>query len=249
MKKNITILFTLFIAFITVNVQAQDAPPAGKNYLGVYMGLSHPLGAFKNSDYYDNHAGFAKNGITYGINWAHYFSKHIAGVIDLSFQDQGRPTTDELQALSAGYNADYNAQSTTVSVTSRFQNYNILLGPQYSYFFGDFSLDVGVSAGLLKSLNTPEYELSVYKVAVGSTSGTSQIFYQRSSNASAFAYSGTIGLHYNVSSGFGFALTGKYVGSEGIAITNESNPYTVGRLVTKQPIDVLQGTFGIFFHF
>jgi len=248
MKKNITILFTLVIAFIATNVQAQEIPP-GKNYLGLYMGVSEPVGVFKNTDYYNNNAGFAKRGITYGINWAHYFTKHIAAVADISFQDQGRPTTDELQTLSDGYNADYKAQSTTVSVTQRYQNFNFLLGPQYSFYFGDFSFDLGVSAGLLRSTDTPEYELTVYKTTVGTTTGTTQIFYQRSSPGSAFAYSGNIGLHYSVSSVFGFSLTGKYVGSEGITINNESNPYTVGRLVTKQPINVMQTTFGIFFHF
>ena len=231
-----------------LGAQAQDVP-VGKNYLGIYAGISQPLGDFKKVDYYDNQAGMARQSVTYGINWAHYFSKHIAGVIDFSFQDQGRPSSDALQALSAGYNADYNAQSTTVTITQRFQNFNILLGPQYSFYFGSFSFDVGASAGLLKSFDTPEYEINVYKQLVNSTTLESTTFYQRSSHASAFAYSGNIGLHYNISDGFGFALSGKYVSCSGIAITNESNPYSNGRLVTKQPINVLQGTFGLFFHF
>ncbi len=248
MKKNLSILFTLIIAFIGLSTQAQDVP-AGKNYLGFYAGVSQPLGDFKKVDYYDNQAGMARQSVTYGVNWAHYFTKHIAGVIDLSFQDQGRPSSDALQALSAGYNADFSAQSTTVTITQRFQNFNVLLGPQYSVYFGSFSFDVGVSAGLLKSFDTPEYEINVYKQVVSSTTLESTTFYQRSSHASAFAYGGNIGLHYNVSDGFGFAFNAKYVNCAGVAVTNDSNPYTNGRLVTKQPITVAQATLGLFFHF
>ncbi|OCX50272.1 hypothetical protein BEL04_23470 [Mucilaginibacter sp. PPCGB 2223] len=248
MKKNITILFTLFIALITVNVQAQDAP-VGKNYLGIYLGISQPMGVFKSTDYYNNNAGMARGNVTYGISWAHYFTKHVAAIADISFQDQGRPSSDVLQTLSGGYNSDFNAQSTTVTVTERYQNLNLLLGPQYSFYFGKFSFDIGASAGLLKSFDTPEYEVNVYKQLVSSTTLESTTFYQRSSRASAFAYSGHAGLHLNLSDGFGFALTGKYVGCDGIAITNESNPYSNGRLVTKQPINVWQSTLGIFFHF
>lgn len=248
MKKNLSITFTLLIVFTVFGAKAQEVP-VGKNYLNIYAGVSQPVGDFKKVDYYNNQAGMARQSVTYGINWAHYFTRHIAGVVDFSFQDQGRPSSDALQALSAGYNADFNAQSTTVTVTQRFQNFNILLGPQYSFYFGSFSFDVGASAGLLKSFDTPEYEINVYKQIVSSTTLESTTFYQRSSHASALAYSGNIGLHYNVSDGFGFVFMGKYVASGGIAITNESNPYTNGRLVTKQPINVLQGTLGVFFHF
>ena len=248
MKKNLSVTFTLLIVFTVFGANAQDVP-VGKNYLGIYAGVSQPLGDFKNTNYYNNQSGLARQSITYGINWAHYFNKHIAGVIDLSFQDQGRPSSDALQGLSAGYNADFNAQSTTVTITQRFQNFNILLGPQYSFYFGKFSFDVGASAGLLKSYDTPEYEINVYKQVVSSTTLESTTFYQRSSHASAFAYSGNIGLHYNVSDGFGFAFNAKYVNCAGITITNESNTYTNGRLVTKQPITVAQATLGLFFHF
>jgi len=248
MKKNLTILFTLVIAFIATNVQAQDIPP-GKNFLGLYAGISQPVGVFKSTDYYDNQAGLARQSVTYGISWAHYFTKHVAGVIDFSFQDQGRPSSDALQGLSNGYNADFNSETTTVTITQRYQNFNILLGPQYSFFFGKFSLDLGASAGLLKSFDTPEYEVNVYKQQISSTTVESTTFYQRSSHASAFAYSGNIGLKLNLSEGFGFALNAKYVGCDGIAITNESNTFTNGRLQTKQPINVVQGTLGIFFHF
>jgi len=248
MKTILTLLFTSIIITTAFTTQAQDKPTGPKSYIGFYGGVSDPKGDFASTDYYNNSSGLANLGVTYSISGARYLFKNLAIAGTISFSDQGRPTSDALQGLANGYIADFKtAESSNVVITQRYQNLNLLLGPQYTFVFGGLNIDLGVSGGLLKSFNTPEYLTTILITGLTTTTPTSTTFTQKSSSAAAFAYSGTLGLRYNVSDGFGLALRGEYVNCSGINI--ETDNYTQGRHVTKQPISVLQGTFGFYFNF
>src|SRR5437868_2353567 len=61
-------LIIAFFAFIATSANAQV-----KSYFGFFGGVSNPIGDFKRADYYNNNSGFAKKGLTYGLDGAWYF--------------------------------------------------------------------------------------------------------------------------------------------------------------------------------
>jgi len=249
MKRNISILVTAIITFIALGASAQDATaPAQKGYFAIYGGLSRPIGEFANNDYYDNSAGYAKLGVAYSLNYVRYFSKNWAVSALVSFQDQGRPNSDEVTSLTSGYNTAVNGSSTTTTVTERYQSLNALLGPQYTFTYHDFCFDLGVSAGLFKSMNTPNYQIEAEGKIVSSTTVTTTGYYQNGSYATTFAYGAHLGVRYNVSDGFGFAFLANYTTTK-LPITNSDNVTPPMRTVTSQPISVIQPQLGIYFRF
>jgi hypothetical protein len=246
MKQLSTLLFTFFTTTIVFNAQAQNKTTGPASYIGFYGGVSKPIGDFGSTNYYNNSAGMASLGTSFSVTGARYIYKNWAIAGSISYADQGRPSSEALQGLSDGYNADFKAGSTTVSITERYQNLNLLLGPQYTLVYGSLNIDLGLSAGLIKSFDTPQYLVTTTSLGV---SPVTTSFTQNSSTTSAFAYSGSVGVRYNLSDGFGLGLTGAYIGSSGFKVTTDGDTFTNGRLVTKQPFSVLNGTFGMYFNF
>ncbi|HEY0245323.1 MAG TPA: outer membrane beta-barrel protein [Mucilaginibacter sp.] len=241
--KNFSILFLFAIGFLasfTAKAQTQ-------NYISLYGGASIPTGQFSNADYgtlhnENNKAGYAKTGATFGLDAAFYLHSNwaIGGVI--SYQDQGRLSQKDVQNLSAGYTDAFAVDESTVTATKRYQNLNILVGPQYSFVFSKLTLDLRAEAGLIKSFSTPEL-----KVVLEDPTDPAQTFYQRSSTSSAFAYGASAGLRYRLGSSWGLNLKGSYIGSDGFDITNENRRINAGRLVTKQSVSEIQTTLGLTF--
>ncbi len=254
MKQTLTLslLVTVLITFTTLSGRAQDdadAKPTPKSYLSFSGGVSKGVSDFGSTDYYNNKAGFAQYGQTYSISGARYVYKNWAIQGSLSYQDVGRPGDDEILNIAAGYTADFNALTSTVTSSNRYQNVTAFLGPQYSYMHGNFTIDLGLSAGALKSFDTPNYTVAVYTRLGNTSSTTSSTFNQNTSTDFAFAYAAHLGIRYNLSDNFGLALTGKYIGSPGVKIATDYDTFSNGRLVTTQPIQIVQGTLGIFFQF
>jgi hypothetical protein len=238
MKKNLIILSAALLTLFAFSAQAQV-----KSYIGVFGGLSTPTGQFSNSDYGEiyhenNKAGYAKNGITFGIDGAYYIYKNLAIAGTVSYQDQGQLSAKDVQNLSAGFTDGFAVDNSTVTATKRYKNLNVLVGPQYSFVFSKFIVDVRAVAGLIKSFSTPETKVDL-------EDDPTHTFYQRSSTASAFAYGAGLGLRYSLTSKFGLALRGNYINSDGIKIPNENRNINAGRLVTKQPISEIQTTLGL----
>jgi hypothetical protein len=235
MKKTATLIILLLLV-LSVGANAQM-----KSYLSLFAGESAPLGDFKSIDYKNNKAGFASKGLTFGLDGAFYIYKNLAIAGTLSFQDQGELSAANVYSIAYGYTSSFNADNSTTTGVNRYQSINLLIGPQYSFKITEkFAFDVRASAGFLKSISTPY--LTTYLTGVPSQTAT---FYQQSSTALAFGYGGGLGLRYQFSDSFGLSLRSNYVNSSGYNITNLGRQVAVGRLVTKQPVSLIQTTLGI----
>lgn len=242
MKKLLILSSALLLTFISFKVKAQSS------YLGVSAGFSSPVGNFAKSDYGEiyhenNKAGYAKTGLTVALDGAYYFTKNwaIAGMV--SYQDQGQLNSRDVANLSAGYTEGFGVDQSAVTSTKRYQNLNVLVGPQYSFVFNKLTVDLRANAGIIKSFSTPEISI------VLTDDDTDYPFTQHSSTATAFAYGGSAGLRYNLTKGLGLALRENFVSSPGISIPNDNRNNNAGRLDTKQPISVFQTTLGLTFNF
>ncbi|MDB5133389.1 MAG: hypothetical protein JWR02_3138 [Mucilaginibacter sp.] len=246
MEKSLTILSAILLLFLSFGADAQDKDTKtyAKSYLSLIGGVSTPTGDFGRYDYSNNKAGFAKKGITAGLDGAIYIYKNLAIGASLTFQDQGELTQNDVQNLSNGYNIDFNKNETTVTAVNRYHNFNFMAGPQYSFTYDSFTLDLRAEAGIIKSTSTPSFI-----VLFDNSTTTTDAIEQHSSEARAFAYGGSAGLRYNIGGNWDIGLKANYINSSGIAITNVNNPGTAGRFVTKQPISEVQTTFGITFKF
>jgi hypothetical protein len=244
MKKNLTILSAILISLFlfSLNASAQDDNPQAKSYLAFLGGLSTPLSNFSQSNYSNNSAGFAKRGSTFGLDAAIYLYKNLAIGATVSFQDQGELSFADVTNLANGYNTSFAKDITNVTAVNRYQNINIMAGPQYSFLYKKFTLDLRASAGIIKSTSTPSTTINF-----DNSTSAAATFYQLNSTGSAFAYGGSIGLRYSLGDSWDVGIKANYINSDGIKIDNSNNPDpgTVGRYVTKQPITEIQTTLGI----
>ena len=243
--KKISILFLFaLVVLASFNAKAQT-----KSYISLFGGSSIPTGQFSNADYgtlgnENNKAGYAKTGATFGFDAAFYLHSNwaIGGIV--SYQNQGQLSQKDVQNLSAGYTDAFAVGTSTVTATKRYENLNVLVGPQYSFVFSKLTLDLRLEAGLIKSFSTPEL-----KIVLENPADPAQTFYQRSSTASAFAYGASAGLRYSLGKNWGLNLKGNYIASDGFKITNENRRVNAGRLVVKQPVSEIQTTLGLTFGF
>jgi hypothetical protein len=250
MKKTLTLLSIILITLISINAKAQDDKVKDevdkeyvKSYVSIIAGVSKPVGNFGQYNYNNNSAGFAKPGATFGIDGAYYFYKNLAIGASFSFQDQGELTPNDAQILANGYNTDFLRDNTEITGVDRYHNISIMAGPQYSWIYHKFTIDVRASAGIIKSYSTPSVD-----IVFDESTNADLTLHQLSSNSSAFAYGASAGLRFNIGGKWDLGFKANYVNSDGIKIENSNNPGTTGRFVTKQPISVFQSTLGFTFH-
>src|SRR5437879_2634813 len=125
--------------------KAQDSPV--KSYIGFFGGVSIPQSDFRSTNYDNNKAGFAKKGVTFGLDGAYYFHKNLGIGGTLAFNDQGELTTTDANNLATGYNSSFSADETSVTGVGRYHYWSALLGPQYSFTYHKFIIDLRASAG------------------------------------------------------------------------------------------------------
>jgi hypothetical protein len=236
-KRIFTVITIAFFAFITTGAHAQV-----KSYFGFFGGVSNPLGDFKKADYYNNKSGFAKKGLSYGLDGAWYVYKNLAIGASITYQDNGELNQANADSLAAGYTSSFKTDNTTITATKRYQTVNILLGPQYTFSKGKFLLDLRASAGMLKVFSTPQTYIQSYD---GSNSIAT--FYQNSASSTVLAYSGTAALRYKLSENVFLTLRGAYLSSQGPSIVYQGRTTNTGRLVAKQPFNTLNTTIGLNF--
>jgi hypothetical protein len=235
MKKTLTILSAALITLFSFTAKAQDDKEYAKSYLSFIGGISTPEGEFAKSLYSDNSAGFAKRGVTFGLEGADYFHKNLAFTLTFMFQDQGELTTADATTLATGYNTDFKKDQATVTGVNRYSSITLMFGPQYSFLFNKFTVDVKASAGWLKTTSTPSVEVD-FDYAYN----TSSTIIQQKSGAQALAYGGGAGFRYSLGDSWDIGLHATYTTSSGIKIDNYNNNGTVGRYVTKQPVAMFQ---------
>lgn len=247
MKKTLTLLS--IITLISFYAKAQDDEPKEyvKSYLALTGGFSNPMSDFAQRTYENYKAGFAKRSVVIGFETGVYVYKNLGIGATFSFQDQGELTIPDVQVLANGYNKILKVNSTLVQGVGRYHSLNFLLGPQYSFTYKKFILDFRADAGIMKSTSTPEIT-----IFVSNKNNTSQTIVQHSSKSAVLAYGGAAALRWEFADGWDIGLHFNYVKSDGIKISNTGDISALqgrGRLVTKQPIAVLQSSFGIGVHF
>jgi len=241
MKKNLTILSAILITLFSSTAKAQDDKPVARSYMAFIGGLSNPLGDYASTSYSNNNAGFAKKGETFGLDFGIYVHKNFGIGITLAYQDQGELSAADVQNLANGYNASFIKNQTSVTSLGRFTNLTLMAGPQYSFLFKNFTLDLRVSGGIIKSFTTPATTIVFdYSANSGST------YYQLSSGALAFAYGASAGLRYTLSDSWDVGLKINYINSSGLKISNTGGDAgTTGRFQTNMPVSLIQPTLGI----
>jgi len=240
MKKNFTILSALLITLFSLTAKAQDDKPQAKSYMAFIGGLSNPLGDYASTSYSNNNAGFAKKGVTYGLDFGIYLKKNFGIGINLSVQDQGELNATDVQNLANGYNASFTKNQTSVTAVGRFSNVVLMVGPQYSFLYKNFTLDLRASAGVIKSFTTPATTIVAYP------STTGQTYYQLSSGAVAVAYGASIGLRYSLGDSWDVGLKLNYINSSGLKINNTGgDSASMSRFQTNMPVSLIQPTLGI----
>ncbi|MDB5142391.1 MAG: hypothetical protein JWQ66_1104 [Mucilaginibacter sp.] len=244
MKRTFTILTIALVTLMAFRAKAQDDDKHVKSYVGFFGGLSNPIGDFASTNYDNNKSGFAKRGVTFGLDGAYYFYKNLGIGATFSFHDQGELTQTDGNNLAAGYTSAYHADNSIVTGVDRYHYLSALIGPQYSFTYGKFIFDLRASAGILKVSSTPSTQIQV----VGVPEQTA-IFTQKSASATVLGYSGDIGIRYKLSQGVHLVLRGNYINSSGPSITTINRTDNLGRLVTKQPITAIQTTLGLIFSF
>lgn len=230
----ITLSVSLFI-LLSFNVNAQV-----KSYIGLYGGLSTPVSNFGSTDYYNNSAAFAHKGITYGVDGAVYLYKGLGIGATISFQDQGKLTSTDVSTLAQGYTNDFKADQASVTASNRYDNLNILIGPQYSFEYHRFIFDLRASAGVVKTFSNPVLQMIVY--GVPEQTGD---FYQRGVSSTVFGYGGNVGIRYKLGDNWTLGVKGIYVASNGSAVTTEGRTDNIGRTVTRLPISEFQTVIGL----
>ncbi len=248
MKKIIVLSIVFLATLFAFTAKAQVTPGS---YWSVFGGVSVPTAQFAKSDFGDfldgtinNKAGFAKTGYTIGLDGAWYIHKsHWAVAATISYQDQGQLNAKDAHMLAAGFQDAFGVDTGAASTSNRYRNLNILVGPQYSFFFSKFAVDLRANVGIIKSFSTPEMDIKITDADIPYQ------FSQLSSKATAFAYGGSADLRYQVGKKIGLVLKENFVASPGIKITNTNRVNYAGRLDTKQPISEAQTTLGINFGF
>jgi len=245
MKKTLTILSAILTTIISLNARAQDKDPGepqeyAKSYLTLLGGVSTPLSNFSSYDYYNNKAGFAKRGVVIGLDAADYLYKNWAFAVSATFQDQGELTYNDALILATGFTNQLNKDNTTITTVGRYHNIMLMGGPQYTFTYKKFLIDLRGQAGAIKSTSTPTVS-AVFDNLTSIENGYNQM----SSSAIAFAYGGSVGVRWSFAEGWDIGLKGNYVNSSGLTIVNTNNPNTGARFVSRQPITIFQTTFGI----
>ncbi len=237
MKRLFTLLSISLITLVGFSAKAQV-----KSYIGLYGGISTAVSNFGQSTYDNNQAGFAKRGATFGLDGAYYFYKKLAIGATISFQDQGELNSTDVGNLATGYTSSFSADNSSVTSNGRYHSLNILLGPQYSFEYHQFIVDLRASAGIIKVTSTPDLTTTITGVPEQTAT-----FEQKSASTTIMGYGGNVGIRWKFSDNWCLGIKGAYVGSQGYTVTNSGHTTatTVGRLVTKQPVSEIQTTIGL----
>lgn len=241
MKKQYTLLSIFLFTLMAFTAKAQDKDVTYvKSYLGFFGGISNPVGDFGKSDYNNNQAGFAHRGVSFSLDAAVYVYKNLAIGANVSLWDHPGLSYNNTLALANGYTASYNADETDITSTNNYRSLNLLIGPQYSFTYKKFVLDVRANAGFIKNSSSPQIATTMYGVL-----NQTATFYQDSQKKTLIGYGGLIGLRYKFSDSWGINLRGSYVDTKGLDVTTTGRLLYEGRNQTHIPISVFQTTMGI----
>lgn len=231
---------TYLLTTLSIFIFCAGASAQMKSYLGFYGGMSVPRGDFANSTYENNKSGFANRGMTFSVDGGIYVYKNLAIGINMSFQDQGELTASDTYTLAQGYTNSFKADQATVTAVGRYHTFDILVGPQYSFTYHKFILDLRANAGFIKILSTP----TITTKMTGVPQQTGEIV-QKGGGGILLGYGGNAALRYKFADNWAVVLRGNYIIDKGPTVTTTGRTENVGRLVTRVPMNVFQTTIGL----
>jgi opacity protein-like surface antigen len=242
MKK---IILFVAVGFISLTAFAQDDATTDKpkSFIGVTGGYTNLMGNIIKSDYSNNSSGYANSmGYNTGIDGAYYFSKYvgIGGVFSFaSF------SAANLQSMSDGYKNDFDVDSVSVTVTTKYNFYNFFVGPYFSIPVKKFTIDLRVLGGLTL-MNTPEFDIFI------EDGGKPHPCAQNISHGSSFGSQLGAGIRYSITKNIAIKLNADYYLTDpNITIHNSNRVANVGRLVTNyhETITMLNVNLGLAYQF
>jgi hypothetical protein len=239
MKK---IIFAALAVFFFKCGIAQTKP---SDYVSFSVGATVPVGSFAIADAgtfpnkFNNTSGFAKTGLAFGFEGAHYVFSRWSIKGSLYFSEHGGINSKDVVNIAQSYQNAFGVDQAAVSTTNTYKSLNVMVGPSYSLPLGKLTIDAWVFGGIIASLSTPEIDV------VLTDAGINYPFTQKSSTASAFGWQAGIGGRYKLSNRLSLLVKGDYFSSSGIKVDNTNRVNNAGRLVTNQPLSWVNITTGI----
>jgi len=239
MKKNI-IAFIVLLSSVFSSIGQEET--FNKYFIGINGGYSALLGNAIKGDYADSSSGFANsNGVNLGLEGGYFIKKNFgfAAVISTnSFSSNG------LQALSDGFQEDFEVDSITLTASGKYSMYNFFVGPIFSYPKGKFIFNAKVLGGLVYAV-TPEYKVDIEDQLEAT-------FYQRAASASTFGLQTSLSINYLLTDNISLKLGVDCIYTKpNFSIINENRDANVGRKITEyhQVFTSLNTNFGISYSF
>ena len=236
-----TIIFVALAMFFFQCGMAQNKP---SDYVSFSVGATIPTGSFAVADAgtfgnYNNTSGFAKTGLTFGLEGAHYIFSRWSIKGSLYFSEHGGINSKDVVNIAQSYQDAFGVDQAAVSTTNTYKSINLMVGPSYSLPLGKLTIDAWAMGGIIKSMSTPEINV------VLTDDDKDYPFTQKSSTASAFGWQVGAGARYPLNDKLSLLLKGDYFSSNGISVSNENRNNSAGRLVTNQSVNWVNVTFGV----
>lgn len=166
-----------------------------RNYIGLGIGPSIPMGDFAKEDLNDSTSGFAKTGVALVFNYSYRLTHNFGVLVMINYGSNAFNTTSYAYALGQAHDSAVSVQS-----NSNWSGGGILAGAFLRFPFSDhLSWDVRGSFGLYGG-----YSPQVTIVASNKDDPTKNKEYFRQ-RANAFSYA------YSFGTGFKYALSNYYI--------------------------------------
>jgi hypothetical protein len=227
-------------------IAKKDTIKPKRYFVGASIAYAHLLGNIIGVTYVDPTSGFINpNGYNTGLEGAYYLTKRFAIGGLLSFQSHYVSRLG-LDSLAHGYQRDYNGDSATAETSTRYNFFNLLVGPYYAYplknkkTYIDFRL-----LGGLSYVRTAEFDIIVINM------GVPHPFAQNISQGVGLAAQGGIALRHDMGTNVCIKIGADcYYSDLNIKIKNSNMPTDVRQLTNyHQPVFSLLFSFGIYYKF
>lgn len=248
MKKYLISTFAILL-FFSVQAQSESSSSSkssdssGKLSLDLTAGAALVSGNFVKSDYADSSSGFANTmGLAIQGKLKYKLSNSLA--IQLAVNSCNYAMRD-VKNLSDGFLEDFDVDSTTVTVKGTYQNWNVLVGPSYSFLLGTkMQFDLHVLAGI-STLRIPEIKVDLEDQLAAT-------FYQKQASGLGFGLQAGLDIRYALSNHLGLVLNADYLVSKpNVSIENENRTNTAGRYLSsyEQTIGGIRTRLGLSYTF
>ena len=231
-----------------VNTTTQKDTIIPKRYsVAISGGYSYLMGNLTKIDYANPKSGYASlDGYNFAGEGVCWLNKHI-GLGGLFSFSSNYVSNAGLVDLAVGYQQSLNGDSATASSITKYNFYNLFVGPYFSFPLKNkkFSIDAKVIGGLTY-MNTPDFDIVVV------VAGVPHPFAQNISRGISYGFQGGGGIKYRFGTYVDIKLfIDYYYTNPNIKINNSNMPTMVNRQLSNyhQPITMVNFNFGIVYKF